>query len=158
MNTAIACSIRVSWSPYSTDLYCWYLFDKYKGHRTVICYCKIRVIVVNNGYLVLCHIGRNRHKDAMLHFYCGSVLHGVVLWYLCHISSMHGSVVGVGRVVTSLDKSEERMTVRRVESKVADQTWWDQLAQIVVAGDRVEGQELWEEVLCSDHLGIIQGM
>jgi hypothetical protein len=35
---------------------------------------------------------------------------------------MHGSVVGVGRVVTSLDKSEERMTVRRVESKVADQT------------------------------------
>ena len=71
---------------------------------------------------------------------------------------MHGSVVGVGRVVTSLDKSEERMTVRRVESKVADQTWWDQLAQIVVAGDRVEGQELWEEGLCSDHLGIIQGM
>ena len=46
---------------------------------------------------------------------------------------MHGSVVGVGRVVASLDQSEEGMTVRRVEAKVADQTWWDQLGHMVVA-------------------------
>ena len=55
--------------------------------------------------------------------YCGTVLHGVLSWYLGHISSMHGSVVGVSRVVSGLDQSEEGMTVRRVEAKVADQTW-----------------------------------
>ena len=43
--------------------------------------------------------------------------------YLCHISSMQGSVVRVGRVISGLDHSEEGMTVRRVQTKVADQTW-----------------------------------
>ena len=88
--------------------------------------CNVRVIVMGIWYC-----GTVAGMDAMLlrycgtvaHSYCGTVLHGVVLWYLCDISSMQGSVVGVGRVVSRLDQSEERMTVRRVKTKVADQTW-----------------------------------
>ena len=49
---------------------------------------------------------------------------------------MHGSVVGVGRVISGLNQSEERMTIRRVETEVTDQTWEYQLGQIVI-GDRV---------------------
>ena len=79
-----------------------------------------------HGYLVLGDIGRKGRYVALVLWhivYCGTVLHGVLSWYLGHISSMHGSVVGVSRVVSGLDQSEEGMTVRRVEAKVADQTW-----------------------------------
>ena len=62
--------------------------------------------------------------------------------YLCHVGSMHGSVIGVGRVISRLDEAKEGMAVGRVKVEVADQTWEYQVGEVMVTGVHVQGQEL----------------
>ena len=88
------------------------------------------------NYVAICYCG------TLVHCYCGTALHGeVLMWYLCHVSSMHGSVIGVGRVISRLDEAKEGMAVRRVKVEVADQTWEYQVGEMVT-GVHVQGQEL----------------
>ena len=50
--------------------------------------------------------------------------------YLCHVSSMQGSVVRVGRVITGLDQPEEGVADHRVQTEVADETWQCRVGQM----------------------------
>ena len=117
MNTAIACNIRVI---ISDGWYCVTL----AGMDTI-------------NYVETCYCG------TLAHCYRGTALHGeVLMWYLCHVGSMHGSVIGVGRVISRLDEAKEGMAVGRVKVEVADQTWEYQVGEVMVTGVHVQGQEL----------------